>query len=115
MIKKIALVVLLALAFIISKAQVVLNEIYTSPGGGKNEFFELYNSGMESIPLSVDGFSIVTYFEQGSSKGFYVLDLPAQFINPRSYYVGSSAAPFNFQGTTNSTASNFSWNSATLA
>src|SRR5215212_6063169 len=97
------------------RSQVVLNEIYTSPGGGKNEFFELYNSGTESTPLSVDGFSIVTYFEEGSNKGFYVLDLPALFINPRSFFVGSSALPFSFQGTVSSPNSNFSWNSPTLA
>jgi hypothetical protein len=96
-------------------AQVVLNEIYTSPGGSKHEFFELYNSGTESTPLSVDGFSIVTYFEQGTSKGFYVLDLPSLFISPRGYFVGSSSIPFNYQGTTNSPNSNFSWNSASLS
>ena len=96
------------------RSQVVLNEIYTSPGGGKSEFFELYNSGTESTPLSVDGFTIVTYFEQGSSKGFYVLDLPSLFINPRGFFVGSSSMPFNYQGNTNSTASHFNWNSPTL-
>lgn len=96
------------------RSQVVLNEIYTSPGNGKNEFFELYNSGTESTALSVDGFSVVTYFEEGSNKGFYVLDLPALSINPRGFFVGSSAMPFSYQGTTNSTASNFSWNSPTL-
>jgi hypothetical protein len=96
------------------RAQVVLNEIYTSPGADKHEFFELYNSGTESTPISVDGFSIVTYFEQGATKGFYVLDLPSLFINPHGFFVGSSAMPFNYQGTTNSTSSNFSWNSPTL-
>lgn len=98
-----------------ARSQIVLNEIYTSPGGGKHEFFELYNSGTESTPLSVDGFSIVTYFEEGSNKGFYVLDLPSLFINPRGFFVGSSAMPFNYQGTSNSTVSNFSWNSPTLS
>lgn len=95
-------------------AQVVLNEIYTSPGGGKNEFFELYNSTPDNTPLSVDGFSVVTYFEEGSNKGFYVLDLPALTVAPRGFFVGSSAMPFSYQGTTNSTASQFSWNSPTL-
>ena len=95
-------------------AQVVLNEIYTSPNGGKNEFFELYNSGTDATPLSVDGFSIVTYFEEGANKGFYVLDLPSLFISPRGFFVGSSAVPFNYQGTSNSPNSNFSWNSPTL-
>src|SRR5688500_10707749 len=113
--KKIFTLICLSIAlFSDLRSQVVLNEIYTSPGGGKSEFFELFNSGTESTPLSVDGFSIVTYFEQGSAKGFYVLDLPSLFINPRGFFVGSSSVPFNYQGTTNSSASNFSWNSPTL-
>ena len=113
--KKIFTIICLSIAlFSDLRSQVVLNEIYTSPGGGKSEFFELYNSGTESTPLSVDGFSIVTYFDQGSTKGFYVLDLPSLFINPRGFFVGSSSVPFNYQGTTNSSASNFSWNSPTL-
>ena len=52
-------------------AQVVLNEIYTSPNSGNQEFFELYNSSTLSTPQSVDGFTIVTYFEEGATKGFY--------------------------------------------
>ena len=55
------------------------------------------------------------FVEEGSNKGFYVLDLPALFINPRGFFVGSSAVPFSFQGTANSPNSNFSWNSPTLA
>lgn len=113
--KKFTLTALFIIACIIVRAQVVLNELYTSPGGGKHEFFELYNSGTGSTPLSVDGFSIITYFEQGSTKGFYVLDLPSLYINPRGFFVGSSSVPFNYQGNTNSTSSNFSWNSPTLA
>jgi hypothetical protein len=96
-------------------SQVVLNEIYTSPGGGKQEFFELYNSSTQSTPQSVDGFTVVTYFEEAGTKGFYVLDLPALFINPHGFFVGAASMPFNFQGTTNSTKADFSWNSPTLA
>ena len=109
------LIVLFAVAFSGAHSQVVLNEIYTSPNAGKHEFFELYNSSTLSTPQSVDGFSIVTYFEEGSTKGFYVLDLPALFINPHSFFVGAAAMPFNFQGTVNSTKADFSWNSPTLA
>lgn len=102
------------IAFSGAKAQVVLNEIYTSPGGGNHEFFELYNSSTSGQPQSVDGFTVVTYFEEGANKGFYVLDLPALFINPHGYFVGAAAMPFNFQGTTNSPKADFSWNSPTL-
>jgi hypothetical protein len=109
------LTIVMLAAFSDARSQVVLNEIYTSPNAGKHEFFELYNSSTLSTPQSVDGFSIVTYFEEGSSKGFYVLDLPALFIDPHSFFVGAAAMPFNFQGSTNSSEADFSWNSPTLA
>ena len=109
------LIVFIAAACSGAQSQVVLNEIYTSPNGSKHEFFELYNSSTLSTPQSVDGFSIVTYFEEGNNKGFYVLDLPALFINPHSFFVGAAAMPFNFQGTVNSTKADFNWNSPSLA
>jgi hypothetical protein len=104
----------LATLFNSLNGQVVLNEMYGSPGTSKHEFFELFNTSTESTPASVDGFTIVTYFEEGANKGFYVLDLPALTISPRSYFVGSSALPFNYQGVSGSTSSNFSWNDPSL-
>jgi hypothetical protein len=109
------LTIITVIAFSGANAQVVLNEIYTSPGGGKQEFFELYNSSTSGSPQSVDGFTIATYFEEGANKGFYVLDLPALFINPHSFFVGAASIPFSYQGTSNSLAADFSWNSLTLA
>ena len=44
-----------------------------------------------------------------------MLDLPALFINPHSFFVGAAAMPFNFQGTVNSTKADFNWNSPSLA
>src|SRR5689334_17833747 len=113
--KKIFTLIIITAVFSGARSQVVLNEIYTSPGGGKQEFFELYNSSTSSSPQSVDGFTIVTYFEEGANKGFYVLDLPALFINPHSFFVGAASMPFSYQGTVNSPKADFSWNSATLA
>lgn len=98
----------------LSNAQVVLNELYGSPGGGKHEFFELFNTGTQSSPVSVDGFTMVTYFEEGSSKGFYVLDLPSLTINPRGYVVGAAALPFSYQAVSTSTNAHFSWNDPAL-
>ena len=109
------LTLIIVIAFSGANAQVVLNEIYTSPGGGNQEFFELYNSSTSSVPQSVDGFTVVTYFEEGANKGFYVLDLPALFINPHGFFVGAASMPFNYQGTINSPKADFSWNSPTLA
>ncbi len=98
-----------------TKAQVVLNEIYTAPNSGKNEFFELYNTSTSSIPISLDGYTIMSYFEEGSKKGFYILDLPNLFVGPKDFFIGASAMPFSYQGNTNSTAANFSWNDPQLS
>ncbi|MBD0374290.1 MAG: lamin tail domain-containing protein [Flavisolibacter sp.] len=92
------------------QAQVILNEIYPIPGNNRQEFFELYNMSGSNTPVSLDNYTLVTYFEEGNKKGFYVLDLPNQTVAPRRYYVGSAANPFSFQGVTNSTSTNFSWN-----
>ena len=95
-------------AFVSSNAQAILNELYCFPGGSKNEFFEFYNNS-NSI-TSMDNYTLVTYYESGSSKGFFVMDLPNLSVAPRGYFVGSSAIPFSYQGVTNSTSSQFSWN-----
>jgi hypothetical protein len=89
-------------------AQAILNEVYAIPGSARQEFFEFYNNA--SFPVSMDNYTIVTYFEEGGQKGFYVLDLPALFISARGFFVGSSSLPFNYQGVSNSTSSQFSWN-----
>src|SRR5688500_7453380 len=93
------LLMVIAIAFNETNSQVVLNELYSSPGAGNDEFFELYNTSTDNTPLSVDGFNVVTYFEEGSKKGFYVLDLPALFINQDGFFVGASALPFSYQST----------------
>ena len=93
------------------KAQVLLNEVYSDPGAGKQEFFELYNTNFNSVPESMDNYSLVTFFDISGSIGFYVMDLPNLSVSPKGYFVGSSTIPFNYQGVINSTASDFSWNS----
>jgi hypothetical protein len=95
-------------------AQVILNEVYSEPGAGKQEFFELYNINTSNTPSSLDAYTVISYFEEGSKKGFYVLDLPNLFVASKGYFVGASSIPFNYQGTSNSTAANFSWNDPTL-
>src|SRR6478672_11141460 len=95
-------------AFVQSNAQAILNEVYAFPGGSRNEFFEFYNNDISTV--SMDNYTIVTYYESGSSKGFFVMDLPNLSVAPRGYFVGSSAIPFNYQGVSNSSMSNFSWN-----
>lgn len=94
--------------------QVVLNEIYPEPGAGRHEFFELYNTDISSAGMSVDGISIVTYFEIGATKGFYVLDLPDLTIAPKGFFVGAAEIPFGYQSNANSTSADFSWNDPAL-
>ena len=88
----------------------ILNELYTDPGAGNHEFFELFNTN--PTLLSVNNLTLVTFFDISGQKGFYVMDLPNMSIASRGYFVGSAALPFNFQGKTNSTLSDFDWNSA---
>lgn len=94
--------------------QVVINEIYPDPGAGRHEFFELYNTSTSSASSSVDAYTIMSYFESGTTKGFYVLDLPDLLIPPKGFFVGSSAMPFNYQITNNCTDVNYSWNDPLL-
>jgi hypothetical protein len=95
-------------AFVQSNAQAILNEVYAFPGGSRNEFFEFYNNDISTV--SMDNYTVVTYYESGATKGFFVLDLPNLQVAPRGYFVGSSAIPFNYQGVTNCLMSNYSWN-----
>lgn len=99
---------MILIAFSKAHAQAILNEVYAFPGGSRNEFFEFYNNSI--VPVSMDNYTIVTYFEEGSKKGFYVLDIPNITVAGLGYFVGSSAIPFNYQGVTNCTNSQYSWN-----
>ena len=107
--KKIFTLCVLAISAIFLNAQVVLNEIYTDPGNGKNEFFEFYNTSSDPVPQNMDNYTLVAYYEEPGKTGFYVLDLPNQTVASKGYYVGSSANPFKVQGQTN-VAANFDWN-----
>jgi hypothetical protein len=91
-----------------ANSQAILNEVYAFPGGARNEFFEFYNNSNSTV--SMDNYTIVTYFEEGAKTGFYVLDLPNLMVAGRGFFVGSSAIPFNYQGVTNCTNSQYSWN-----
>jgi hypothetical protein len=91
--------------------------VYTDPGGNKHEFFELYNTNASSSPESMDNYTMVTFFEfpgANGEVGFYVMDMPNLTLAPKGYFVGSAALPFDCQGITNSTASDFNWNSPSL-
>ena len=93
---------------IVSRSQAVLNEVYPQPGNGYHEFFELYNES--NTPENLDNYTVVIYYEEGTTSGFYVLDLPNATVPAHGYYVGASQTPFDIQGQLGQTA-NFSWNS----
>jgi len=112
---KILLSISLTTSVLVGKAQVVFNEVYPSPSVHNNEFFELYNTSGSSAPISLDNYTIVTYFRISGKEGFYVMDLPNLTIAPKGYFVGASALPYNYQNITNSTAADFSWNDPMLA
>ena len=112
---KILLSISLTTSVLIGNAQIVFNEVYPSPSVSNNEFFELYNTSPSSTPISLDNYTIVTYFRVSGKEGFYVMDLPNLNIAPKGYFVGASAIPYSYQNVTNSTAADFSWNDPALA
>ena len=92
---------------ILSGAQAVLNEVYPQPGNGYHEFFELYNE--YNATENLDNYTLVTYYEEGTKTGFYVLDFPNHSMPAHGYYVGASQNPFDIQAQLGQTA-NFNWN-----
>jgi hypothetical protein len=62
--KKIFILCVLAVSATFLNAQVVLNEIYTDPGNGKNEFFEFYNTSSDPVPQNMDNYTLVAYYEE---------------------------------------------------
>lgn len=107
--KKIFTLCVLALSAACLNAQVVLNEIYTDPGNGKQEFFEFYNTSTDPVPQKLDNYTLIAYYEANGKTGFYVIDLPNLTVASKGYFVGSSSNPFKVQGQTNVTA-DFNWN-----
>jgi Secretion system C-terminal sorting domain len=93
---------------LVTYSQAVLNEIYPQPGNGYQEFFELYNES--NTTENLDNYTVVTYYEEGTTSGFYVLDLPAVSVPAHGYYVAASQNPFDIQGQLGISA-NSNWNS----
>lgn len=77
------------------KDVVTLNEIYTDPGSGYNEFIELYNSSLRSV--NMDDYTLLLWYETASTYGFYVLDLPRATVTRDSFYILASAGTFYAQ------------------
>src|SRR6185436_6972588 len=106
--KKILLSLMFISSIVIVKVQTVLNEIYTEPGAGKSEFFELYNSGAGS--QSVDCFTVLIYYKNSTSdRGWWILDLPNLNVASKGYFTGAAADPFNVQSQSGVDAA-FNWN-----
>jgi hypothetical protein len=108
--KKIFTLCMLTCFVIVSRSQAVLNEVYPQPGNGYHEFFELYNEA--NATESLDNYTLVAYYEEGTKTGFYILDLPNVTISAHGYYVIASANPFDIQSQLGLTA-NSNWNALT--
>lgn len=113
--KKFLLSLLVISLFSFSEAQVVLNEVYTDPGAGKSEFFELYNTSVGNVPINLNCYYLVVMYATGSGqlssleRGFFVIEFPNVSIEPKRYLIGAAANPFNVQAKTGVNAA-FSWN-----
>ena len=92
--KQLNLLLLMALtvfSYQITSAPAVLNEIYSDPGSGNHEFFELYNTSISGKPVSMDNYTLVAYYENGpQEKGFYVLDFPNLSVGPKGFFSGAA-------------------------
>lgn len=90
-----------------SAQQVVLNEVYTSPGSNNHEFLELFNSSFKTI--NSNGYTVVTYYKNSTTdEGVYVLDLPTGVIQPGGFYVAGAASTISYQSGTYT--ANCNWN-----
>lgn len=106
--KKLLTAIGLSCLFLSAKSQIVLNEIYSEPGGTNSEFIELYNSAFSTQNL--DCITILTYWESGANKGWYVVDLPSATVASKGWYVLAAASPFGVQSKSGVIA-DANWNS----
>src|SRR5215510_13903467 len=108
--KKILLTIALFGVVLIGRSQTVMNELYSDPGNGHQEFFELYNSSTNPVAENLDCYTMVVFYKSGTTTGFNVLDFPNVSVGPKSFMVGASASPFNVQQQTN-LSPGFNWSS----
>jgi len=108
--KKILLTMGIFCLGLMAKSQTtVLNEVYSDPGTGNSEFFELYNNGVNPAGDNIDCFTLVSFFEEGGNYGVYIVDMPNMVVGPKDYFVAASAHPLNVQGQTGVFA-DLNWN-----
>jgi hypothetical protein len=100
---------------LLSNAQILLNEIYVRPNPQPNpphqEYFELINTS--GLPQNADCYTVVTYFENATQHGFYVVDVPDITMQGKGFLVASSQAPTFVYQNGNGTA-DFSWNAGNI-
>ncbi len=107
--KKILLSVGLFSLVLVARSQTVLNVMYTDPGAGNSEFVEIYNSSTNPLAEHLNCYTMVTFYKNGSTTGWYVLDFPDDSVGPKGYWVIAAASPFNVQNQTGVVA-NANWN-----
>ncbi|MEO7263479.1 MAG: T9SS type A sorting domain-containing protein [Ferruginibacter sp.] len=103
--------VLICSLFALKAQNVYLNEVYPNKGNNFNEYFELFNAGIDISGENLSSYSLVTYFSgSNGEKGFYVLNLPNQILTSQRYFTGSSQNFFSYPA--GSATASYNWNDA---
>lgn len=85
------------------KAQLVLNKAFTPPNG--NYYFEIANNS--TTPASVGCYSLISYYQNASDRGFYVITLPNQTLAADGVLTIGSAMPSYQNNSGNHTSLSF--------
>src|SRR5438270_6701187 len=63
-----------------AKSQMYMNGLTIN---GNGQYLELYNAGLTTTGVSLNCYTVVTYFKEKASEGFYVLSLPQFLVAPQ--------------------------------
>ncbi|MEI6947230.1 T9SS type A sorting domain-containing protein [Paraflavisolibacter sp. H34] len=100
-------------SFVSSMAQLRINEIYSKPVNGdvNKEFFELALDPNAPASENSDGYVFMTYFEDATEKGVYVIDMPFRDIAPGTFIFGAAGPRFSkYQDSKTFTSTPVNWN-----
>ncbi|HEY0749537.1 MAG TPA: hypothetical protein VGD26_00195, partial [Chitinophagaceae bacterium] len=111
--KKFLLGLLLTSGVLFSNAQLYLSELYVRPNenAGSKEYFELFNIGL--TPYDASCYTLVTYFQEGNERGFYVVDIPSTTVSAQGFVTLTSSLPLIYQNGTGN--ADYSWNDGLIS
>jgi hypothetical protein len=97
-----------------SFAQLRINELYVKPVNGdeNKEFIELAQDPNLTSSENSDGYALLSYFDNGTQKGFYVLDMPYRDVAPGAFlFVAAGPKGSKYQDTKTFTSTpHYNWN-----